>query len=92
MRANRVGWTYVIGSPLIMEITGILRRSQRANLGRVIEEFTDFACVMPLTTIAALEFETALTAHVPTTERFSPVPLLGRGVMQAFGMVGGRLI
>jgi len=92
MRANRVGWTYVIGSPLIMEITGILRPSQRADLARVIEEFTDFACVMPLTTIAALEFETALAALVPISERFAPVPLVGRGVLQAFGMVGGMRV
>jgi len=89
MRTHRGGWTYVIGSPLIMEITGILRRSQRADLGRVIEEFTDFACVMPLTTIAPLELETALTTLMGTSERFAPVPLVGRGVMQAFGLVGG---
>jgi hypothetical protein len=89
MRANRVGWTYVIGSPLIMEITGILRASQRADLARVIEEFTDSACVMPPRTIAALELETALAALVTMRERCAPVPLVGRGVLQAFGMVGG---
>lgn len=44
---------------------------------------------MPLTTIATLEFETALAAFVPITERFTPVPLLGHGVMQACGMRGG---
>jgi hypothetical protein len=54
-----------------------------------IEEFTDFACVMPLTTIAALEFETALASLVPIQERLMPVPLIGHGVLQAFGMRGG---
>jgi hypothetical protein len=72
-----------------MELTGNLRRSQRADLGDVIEEFTDFACVMPLTTVAALEFEAALAKYTPIRERFAPVPVLGRGVLQAFGMRGG---
>ena len=89
LRATRSGSTYVLSMPLIMELTGILRRGQRVDLGDVIEEFTDYACVMPLTTIAALEFETALAAHAPIIERFAPVPLLGRGVLQAFGMRGG---
>ncbi len=72
-----------------MELTGILRRPQRAALAAVIEEFTDFACVMPVTTIAALEFETALAAVAPIQERFGPVSLTGRGVLQACGMRGG---
>jgi hypothetical protein len=92
MRTHRTGWTYVISMPLIMELTGILRRSQRAALGQVIEEFTNFACVMPLTTIAALEFDTALGAFAPITERFAPVPLAGQGVLQACGMRGGLRI
>jgi hypothetical protein len=89
IRAHRAGWTFVIGMPLIMEITGNLRRSQRADLAQVIEEFTNFACVMPLTTIAALEFEASLAAFAPITERFAPVPLVGHGVLQACGMRGG---
>jgi hypothetical protein len=89
LRARGAGWTYVIGMPLIMEITGIRRRGQLAALAGVIEELTDFACVMPLTTIAPLEFESALAAFAPIEERFEPVPLLGRGVLQAFGMRGG---
>jgi hypothetical protein len=89
LRRWRDGWTYVISMPLIMELTGNLRRTQRAALGDVIEEFTDFACVMPLTTIAALEFETALATMAPIQERFAPVHLVGRGVLQAFGMRGG---
>ena len=88
LRQLRSGWTYVISMPLIMELTGNLRRSQRADLAEVIEEFTDFACVMPLTTIAPLEFESALAEFVEISPRFAPVPLLGRGVMQACGMRG----
>jgi hypothetical protein len=89
LRAHRDGWTYVISAPLIMELTGNLRRAQRAALGAVIEELTEFACVMPLTTIAALEFDSALRAVAPIRERFRPVPLVGRGVLQACGMHGG---
>lgn len=89
LRARRAGWTYVISAPLVMELTGILRRAQRAALGGVIEELTDYACVMPLTTIAALEFDSALSSVAAAQERFAPVPLLGRGVLQAFGMHGG---
>lgn len=68
LRARRAGWTYVIGMPLIIELTGNLRRAQRANLGRVIEEFTHFASLLPLTAIAALEFDAALArcAQSPT--------------------------
>jgi hypothetical protein len=89
LRASPAGSTYVISMPLIMELTGIRRQAQRADLGDVIEEFTNFACVMPLTTIAALEFESALGAFVPITERFTSVRLVGQGVMQAWGMRGG---
>lgn len=89
MRERLEGWTYVISLPLIMEITGNLRRSQREDLADVIEELTDYACVMPLTTIAALEFESSLAALTPITERFAPVPLLGNGIGQAFGVRGG---
>lgn len=88
LRVRSTGWTYVISMPLIMELTGIRRRGQRAHLGDIIEEFTNFACVMPLTTIAALEFESALAALVPITPRFAPVRLVGQGVMQACGMRG----
>jgi hypothetical protein len=88
LRANRTGWTYAICMPLIAELTGIRNRRQRADLARMIEEFTDYACVMPLTTMAPLEFESALAAVAPITERFAPIPLVGNGVMQAFGMRG----
>jgi hypothetical protein len=40
LRARRDGWTHVIGMPLIIELTGNLRRKQRADLGDVIEELT----------------------------------------------------
>lgn len=89
MRGKRTGWTYVISMPLIMELTGILRPAQRADLGAIIEELTGFACVLPLTTIAALEFESSLAALTPIRERFTTVPLVGNGIGQAFGMRGG---
>jgi hypothetical protein len=88
LRGLRAGSTYVISMPLIMELTGILRPAQRAELTEVIEEFTDFACMIPLTTIAGLEFESALARAVPITEQFAQVPILGRGVMRACGMDG----
>ncbi|WP_445151361.1 hypothetical protein [Baekduia sp. Peel2402] len=90
--AHRDGWTYVIGGPLMMELTGILRRQQRQDLGQIIEELTGYSCVMPLTTIAALELETALCRATGTAERFEAVPLIGRGVLQALGLRGGMRV
>jgi hypothetical protein len=81
-------WEVVIGLPLIMELTGIRRRAQRAHL-TAIEELTGFASVLPLTTVAALEFEASLTAFVPLAPRFAPVALLGEGVAHAYGVRGG---
>lgn len=85
-------WTCVIGMPLIMELIGIRRRRQSMAIGTLIEEITNFACVMPLTTIAPLEFESALARLVPIQERFQMVLLLGWGVHQAFGLQGGLKI
>jgi hypothetical protein len=34
IRVTRDTWTYVIGMSLIMELTGIMRRKQRADLGK----------------------------------------------------------
>jgi hypothetical protein len=88
LRAKRDRTTYVIGLPLVMEIAGIRRRRQLRDVAHVIEEFTDFACVLPPHTIAALEFESALAAVAPIVERFNPVPLVGRGVLRAAGLDG----
>ena len=86
---RREPWTYVISLPLLVELTGNLRRSQREDLADVIEELTDHACILPLTTIAALEFESSLAALTGITERFAQVPLLGNGIGHAFGVRGG---
>jgi hypothetical protein len=88
LREERSGWSYVISMALIMELTGNRRRLQRADLAEMIEEFTGFGCVMPLTTIAPLEFESALSQFVEITLQQPSVPLMGHGVMQAVGMRG----
>ena len=88
LRANRNGWTYVIGMSLIMELTGIMRPRQRQDLAEVIEEFTNYACVVPLNAIAALELEAVLVREGATNLQFDPVPLLGRGVLRACGFDG----
>jgi hypothetical protein len=92
VRAERTGWTFVIGMSLIMELTGIRRRAQRAALGAIIEELSQYSCVVPLTVIAALEFDASLAAATSADERFSPVPLLGNGVMRACGTDGALRI
>lgn len=72
-----------------MEITGNRRRQQLAAIADLIEELTDFACITPLTTIVPLEFESAFSQLVSIDVRFKPIPLVGRGVLQAMGMRGG---
>lgn len=89
LRGCKGGWTFVIGMPLLMELQGIHRRRQRFDIGDVIEEFTQFSCVLPLTTIAAAEFECSLARFAGIRSRHQPIPLLGRGVGRACGMRGG---
>lgn len=78
----------VLGLPLIQEIIGIRRRKQRSDLADVIEEFTGFACVLPLTTVASLEFEASLGSRIRSVRSIGAVNLLGRGVLRASGMDG----
>jgi hypothetical protein len=92
LRGRDDAWEVVIGLPLIMELTGIRRRAQRAHLTALIEELSGFASVLPLTTIAALEFEASLAAFVRLAPRFVPVALLGKGVGHAYGVRGGLRI
>jgi hypothetical protein len=71
-----------------MEMAGITDPRQRFDVAAVMEELTGFACVMPNSTVIKLELEAALAQITATGERFAPISLIGRGVLQAFGRQG----
>lgn len=82
-------WRFVISMPLIMELTGNLRRRQRETLACVIEDFTGFACVLPFATIAGLELDEVVGRISKRGRYFHPVDLQGHGVLRACGLQGG---
>lgn len=75
--------------PHYMEMAGIADPRQRFDVAAVMEELSDFACLISEPTIVPLELDAALAATVGTHERFGPISLLGRGVLQALGLRGG---
>lgn len=75
-----------------MEIEGDRDARQRSDLARLMEEFSDFVCVLPRSSIAQVELDAALAQLLGTPSRFSHAPLLGWGVMQALGRRGGLTV
>lgn len=75
-----------------MEMTGIALLRHRIDVAAVMEELSGFACILPGATIIDLELEAAVAQLTGTPERWPPVPLLGRGVLRAFGRKGGLRI
>lgn len=76
--------------PHCMEMSGIKDPRQRANVAGVMEELTAFVCIQPRSVIVRLELEAALDAlGWNRDEPYAPIPLLGRGVLQALGLRGG---
>jgi hypothetical protein len=75
-----------------MEMAGITDPRQRSDIAAVMEELTDFACVMPESTVIKLELDAAVAQIAGVRERFTPISLVGRGVLQAFGRQGGLRI
>lgn len=75
-----------------MEMSGISSPRQRFDVAAVMEELSGFACVVSGAVVMRLEIEAAVAKLTSTRERYSTIPLLGRGVLRAFGMQGGLRI
>jgi hypothetical protein len=77
----------------VMEVAAIKRHRHRLDVATVMEEFSDFTVLIPRDAIMTLEIEAALDVFgrkLPVP--YAPVPLVGRGVLRAYGKVGGLLI
>jgi hypothetical protein len=76
-----------------MEMAGITDPRQRYDVAAVMEELTGFRCLMPNPVVMRAEIDAAVRRLVPGLKRLhQPIPLIGRGVLQAFGMQGGLRI
>jgi hypothetical protein len=73
-----------------MEMTGIKDARQRRDIADVMEALSGFICLMPRSVIVPTEIDAAIRQIVPGLRRqHDPIPLLGLGVLQAFGRSGG---
>jgi hypothetical protein len=72
-----------------MEMESNRNTAQRADVTNVMEELSGFVCLMPRSSILTVELDAALAQLVGTSGRFGSAPLLGWGVLQAFGRRGG---
>jgi hypothetical protein len=75
-----------------MEIEGNRDAARRLDLARLMEELSGFACVLPRSSIMRVELDAVLAQLLGTPSRFSSAPLLGWGVLQAFGRRGGLTV
>ena len=89
--AVQAGRIRIVLSGLIAEeILKISDPRQRHDLVDTIDELTDFKYLPGLPVIMRLELQSTLNTMTGTTGLgWMPVPLLGRGLLSAFGMVGG---
>lgn len=73
-----------------MEMAAIADPRQRFAVAAVMEELSRFICLVPATVMMRMEIDAALQRIVPGLRPcYPPIPLLGRGVLQAFGIRGG---
>jgi hypothetical protein len=82
-----------LSSTHYLEMIRIRSARQRSDVAGVMEELSDFACLMDRTVVIRLELQEAFCRLLGEGARiYSPLPLLGNGGMQAFGMHGGLRI
>jgi hypothetical protein len=84
----------LLSAPLVEEIYAIRDPRQRNDLANLIEELTHFEYMASLVDVKKLELQATLDAMTKTRGlAFSPVPLVGKSLLHAFGRVGGlRLV
>ncbi len=82
-----------LSSTHYMEMTRIGSSRQRFDVGAVMEELSDFACLMNRTILIRLELDAAIRAVLGSEEwLYAGLPLIGRGGMQAMGMRGDLVV
>ena len=81
-----------LAAPHYMEMAGIKDPRQRREIAEVMEELSGFRTLMTGPTITPLELDAALARVANVGPRFAPLPLIGHGALQAFGMAGGLRI
>lgn len=82
-----------LSSTHYMEMARIRSARQRFDVAGVMEELSDFACLMDRTIVIRLELQEAFCRLLGEGARiYSALPLLGNGGMQAFGMHGSLRI
>jgi hypothetical protein len=73
-----------------MEMSRIANPRQRFDVAQTMEELSEFACLMDRDVVVRLELQEAFCRLVGESARiFDPLPLVGDGALQAFGMRGG---
>jgi len=80
----------LLSAPLVEEIYAIRDPRQRNDLADLVEELTDFEYMAGLVDVRRLELQATLD-HMTGTRglAFSPISLVGKSLLYAFGMVGG---
>ena len=79
-----------LSSTHYLEMIRIRSARQRSDVAGVMEELSDFACLMDRTVVIRLELQEAFCRLLGEGARiYSAISLLGNGGMQAFGMHGG---
>ena len=82
-----------LSSTHYLEMNRIRSARQRFDVAGVMEELSDFACLMDRTLVIRLELQEAFCRLLGESVRtYSALPLLGHGALQAFGMRGGLRI
>lgn len=82
-------FVFPLSSIHYMEMAGIRDPRQRRDVAAVMEEISGFACLMNNSIVMRLEIEAIIAAREDRSEDLQPIPLLGRGALQAFGKRGG---
>ncbi len=80
---------FVLSGSLYVEMAKILDPAQRAAVGDVMEELTEFSTLMSRVVVMELELDAALHHRGFPGPPFATVELLGRGVKHAFGLEAG---
>lgn len=88
IRGADARFVFPLSSVHYMEMAGIPDPRQRQDVATVMEEISGFACLMSMSVLMRLEIDAVVAAHAGRPRQIDPVPLLGRGVLQAFGRWG----
>jgi hypothetical protein len=82
--------TFVLGSAHYSELLKIESRRQRHDVGGVMEELSQFKTLLSRASIMKLELSAALDYVLGLESRDAECPLVGYGVMHAFGLPAGH--